>query len=115
VQDTPVGFPELDPVLHTPTRLQLVSVLARLGDGEELNFPHLQELLGLTAGNLSTHLRRLEEAGYVAVSKAHRDRVPVTGVALTPIGRERFRTYATTMLGYLDGSAVDRILTTEGS
>jgi DNA-binding transcriptional ArsR family regulator len=104
------GLPELDPVLHAQTRLQLASVLARLSDGQELIFPQLQELLGLTAGNLSTHLRRLEEAGYVAVSKAHRDRLPVTGVALTGLGRERFVRYAQTMRDYLDGSAVDRIL-----
>jgi len=109
------ALPQLDPVLHAQTRLQLTSVLARLDDGEELVFPRLQELLGLTAGNLSTHLRRLEEAGYVAVTKTHRDRVPVTGVALTPVGRDRFRAYATTMLGYLNGSAVDRILAPEGS
>lgn len=111
----PNGLPELDPVLHAQTRLQLASVLARLEDGEELIFPQLQGLLGLTAGNLSTHLRRLEEAGYVAVSKAHRDRVPVTGVALTTVGRDRFRTYAATMQGYLNGSAVERIIATEGS
>ena len=109
------GLPELDPVLHAQTRLQLAAVLARLGDGEELIFPRLQELLGLTAGNLSTHLRRLEEAGYVAVSKAYRDRLPVTGVALTAVGRQRYHRYAEIMQGYLDGSAADRLLATEGS
>ena len=109
------GLPELDPVLHAQTRLQLAAVLAGLGDGEELSFPRLQSLLGLTAGNLSTHLRRLEDAGYVAVSKAHRDRVPVTGVALTPVGRDRFRCYALAMQDYLNGSAVQRIIAMEGS
>ena len=112
---SPTGLPELDPVLHAQTRLQLTSVLARLGEGEELNFPQLRELLGLTAGNLSTHLRRLEDAGYVAVSKAYRDRVPVTSVALTPVGRDRFRAYANTMRDYLNGSAVERITATEAS
>jgi DNA-binding MarR family transcriptional regulator len=115
VSALPDGLPDLDPVLHAQTRLQLTSVLARLAEGEELIFPQLQELLGLTAGNLSTHLRRLEEAGYVAVSKAYRDRVPVTGVALTSVGRDRFRTYATTMQSYLDGTAVERIIATEAS
>jgi len=107
------GLPELDPVLHAQTRLQLAAVLVRLDDGEELSFPQLQELLGLTAGNLSTHLRRLEDAGYVAVSKAYRDRVPVTGVALTSIGRDRFRSYAGAIQDYLNGSAVERIIVTE--
>jgi DNA-binding MarR family transcriptional regulator len=115
VSALPDGLPDLDPVLHAQTRLQLTSVLARLADGEELIFPQLQELFGLTAGNLSTHLRRLEEAGYVAVSKTYRDRVPVTGVALTPVGRDRFRTYATTMRSYLDGTAVERIIAMEAS
>lgn len=104
------ALPELDPVLHTQVRLQLTAVLIRLAADDELTFPQLQEVLGLTAGNLSTHLRRLEDAGYVTVSKAYRDRVPVTGVALTPFGRQRFHGYATTMQHYLDGSAMDALI-----
>ena len=56
-------------------------------------FPRLQELLEMTAGNLSTHLRRLEDAEYVAVEKTHRGRTPVTYIALTTRGRRAFEDY----------------------
>lgn len=71
-----------------------------------LGFGHLQSRLGLTAGNLSTHLRKLEDAGYVAVEKVFRDRVPATEAALTDVGRDAFAAYAATLRGYLDGTAL---------
>ena len=54
----------LDPVIHGPVRLRVMVTLATLRKGDSLSFTRLQELLGLTPGNLITHLRRLEEAGY---------------------------------------------------
>ena len=96
-------FPVLDPVLHAPTRLQLAVLLEAVGDGRELTFPQLQELTGATAGNLSTHLRKLEEAGDVAVIKDYDDRTPVTRTRLTAQGRERLTTYREGMRTYLDG------------
>ena len=103
-------FPVLDPVLHAPTRLQ-VAVLLEAGDGErELTFPQLQELTGTTAGNLSTHLRRLEDAGYVAVTKAYDDRTPVTSVQLTGRGRERLAAYRRDVTRHLDGGLAARLL-----
>ncbi len=54
---------ELDPVIHAPARLRLMVTLATLRDGDNLSFTRLQELLGLTPGNLITHLRKLEDAG----------------------------------------------------
>ena len=96
-------FPVLDPVLHAPIRLQLVVLLETVGEGQALTFPQLQELTGATAGNLSTHLRRLEEAGDVAVTKDYDDRIPVSRVRLTRRGRERLATYRQAMRTYLDG------------
>jgi DNA-binding MarR family transcriptional regulator len=101
---TPV-LPELDQLVHAPARLQLVTVLASHRD-VPLAFSDLQRSLAITAGNLSTHLRKLEDAGYVAVTKAHRDRVPVTWIALTDLGRDRLDDYRRTMRAYLDGSVV---------
>ncbi len=63
---------ELDPVIHAAARLRITAALATLHRDESITFPRLQELLEMTAGNLSTHVRKLEEAGYVAVEKTHR-------------------------------------------
>lgn len=103
-------LPDLDAVIHAPVRLGLVVVLAGLLEGDELAFGDLQELLALSPGNLSTHLRKLEEAGYVTVTKSFRDRVPVTTVALTPRGRDAHAAYVAAMTTYLDGSAADDLL-----
>lgn len=86
-------LPELDPVIHAQARLRVVSALSALGDGDQLAFPRLQDLLDMTAGNLSTHLRKLEEADYVSVEKTHQGRTPATFVALTRRGRLAFEQY----------------------
>ena len=88
-----VPVPELDPVIHAQARLRVVSALSALPGGDRLAFPRLQELLDMTAGNLSTHLRRLEEAGYVEITKTHHGRMPVTFVALTTRGKAAFEQY----------------------
>ncbi|GAA5091149.1 transcriptional regulator [Microbacterium yannicii] len=84
---------ELDPVIHAAARLRITATLATLDPGESIAFPRLQELLDMTAGNLSTHVRKLEDAGYVAVEKTHRGRTPVTYLALTKQGRRAFEDY----------------------
>lgn len=94
---------ELDPVIHAQARLRIVSVLATLEQGGSITFPRLQELLDMTAGNLSTHLRKLEEAEYVAVSKSHEGRTPVTYLALTTKGRRAFEDYTAALRGLLGG------------
>jgi DNA-binding MarR family transcriptional regulator len=80
---------ELDPVIHVPVRLRMMVTLAELAPGDTLSFPRLQELLELTAGNLITHLRKLEDAGYVTTRKSGR----VTTAALTNEGRAAFTAY----------------------
>jgi DNA-binding transcriptional ArsR family regulator len=113
-----VALPELDPVLHAPARLRVVTVLLAGPHGDPSAFAELQSRLGLTAGNLSTHLRKLEEAGYVAVDKVFRDRVPTTSVSLTETGRRAHAAYAAAMTSYLDGSALvadDAHTTTEAT
>ncbi|MBO1739813.1 transcriptional regulator, partial [Leifsonia sp. TF02-11] len=66
-----------------------------------ISTPRLQLLLDTTARNLATHLRKLEDAGYVEVEKAHRGRVPVTYLALTTTGRRAFEDYTATLRGIL--------------
>ena len=83
----------LDPVIHAEARLRVMATLATLPAGDRIAFPRLQEVLTMTAGNLSTHLRRLQDAGYVQVVKTHRGRTPVTYLALTSRGRRAFEAY----------------------
>ena len=80
---------ELDPVIHVPTRLRLIVSLSELAPKDTLTFARLQDLHGLTAGNHITHLRKLEEAGYVRTLKEGRG----TSVALTDEGRAAFARY----------------------
>ena len=84
---------ELDPVIHAQGRLRIMASLSTLTAGEQITFPRLQELLEMTAGNLSTHARKLEDAGYIQVEKAHQGRTPVTYLALTKQGRRAFEDY----------------------
>ncbi|MGN7701698.1 transcriptional regulator [Cellulosimicrobium sp. 22601] len=95
----------LDPVIHAPARLRVVATLAALPTGDELSFPKLQKLLDMTAGNLSTHLRKLEDAGYVSVTKTHEGRTPATYLALTARGRSAFEDYTTALTTLLKGAA----------
>lgn len=80
---------ELDPLIHVPARLRIVATLAALPDGDTLSFTRLQEVIGLTPGNLITHLRKLEDAGYVASEKT----ATHTAVALTRRGRDALDVY----------------------
>lgn len=95
---------ELDPVIHAAARLRISATLASLDEGDRITFPRLQELLDMTAGNLSTHLRKLEDAEYVIVEKAHQGRTPVTYVALTRRGRRAFEDYTDTLRSLLGGT-----------
>lgn len=83
----------LDPVIHSQARLRIMTTLTALSGGDSLTFPRLQTLLDVTAGNLSTHLRRLEDAGYVRVTKGHVGRTPTTHVQATREGRRAFEDY----------------------
>jgi DNA-binding HxlR family transcriptional regulator len=93
---------ELDPVIHAQARLRVVVALSVLREGDRLTFPRLQELLGMTAGNLSVHLRKLEEAGYLEVVKTHQDRTPTTLLSLTRRGRLAFEEYTAAVQALLN-------------
>jgi DNA-binding MarR family transcriptional regulator len=78
---------DFDPVLLSRVRLGVISVLV---SREEATFPELKSLLGVTQGNLTIHLRKLEEAGYVTIDKSFVDKKPRTSVSLAPAGRKAF-------------------------
>ena len=87
------SLPELDPVIHAQARLRVTVALAALATGDQITFPRLQQLLEMSAGNLSTHLRKLEDAGYVAIDKSFVGRKPLTRIRLTNGGRDAFVAY----------------------
>jgi len=80
----------LDDVIHGRVRL---GVMAYLADAEVADFTELKALLDVTQGNLSVHLRKLEEAGYVSIDKSFLDRKPLTRVRITDAGRDAFAAY----------------------
>ncbi|MEP7179964.1 MAG: transcriptional regulator [Pseudonocardiales bacterium] len=83
----------LDPLIHVPTRLRMVATLAALPDGDSLTFTRLQDMIGLTPGNLLIHLRKLEEAGYLSSEKTKNGSAPQTTVTLTTQGRSALAAY----------------------
>lgn len=93
---------DLDPLIHAQGRLRIMAALAVLRAGDEISFPLLQELTELTPGNLSTHLRRLEEAGYLTQHKTFTGRTPATYLRLTPEGRIAFDIYSLTITKMLN-------------
>lgn len=84
----------LDDVIHGRVRLGIVAYLA---SAEVADFTELKGLLEVTQGNLSVHLRKLEEAGYVAIDKSFVGRKPLTRVRLTEEGRAAFASYLKAM------------------
>ena len=96
---------ELDPVIHAPARLRIMTTLDEtLAEGDSVTFPHLREQLDMTAGNLTTHLAKLEDAGYVHTEKTFQGRKPATLIQLTLEGRAAFRRYRTTLLNLIGGN-----------
>ncbi len=81
---------EIDRIIHEPARLMIVALLAAV---EEADFQYLRQATGLTQGNLSAHLSKLEEAGYVAIEKTFRGKYPLTICRLTERGREVLENY----------------------
>ena len=81
---------EVDRLVHEPARL---AVMALLYVVDSADFVFLMNQTGLTWGNLSAHLSKLEEAGYLTVEKTFKGKRPNTNLRLTPEGREAFRSY----------------------
>lgn len=94
----------LDPLIHVPARLRILVTLAALNEGDTLSFTRLQAMLDLTPGNLITHLRKLEDAGYLTSEKTGDGAGSTTTVALTTRGRAALEAYTETLrnlLGWL--------------
>jgi DNA-binding MarR family transcriptional regulator len=83
-----VGFNE---TIHQPVRLRIMAALMTLEPADEVDFSYLRNLLQVTDGNLGAHLRKLGDAGYIAVNKLFVERKPRTFVAATTEGRKAFQ------------------------
>ena len=86
----PEPFLQLDRVIHEKVRLAIMSLLAA---SAQLSFTEMRDTLNMTDGNLTAHMRTLQEAGYVSVTKAFRGGRPLTTYSLTAEGRKAFATY----------------------
>jgi len=84
---------DLDALIHQPVRLRLISALAALDEGAELDFTFLRETLGVSDGNLGSHLNKLADAKYVTVHKTFENRRPRTYVKLSRSGQRKFEDY----------------------
>jgi DNA-binding MarR family transcriptional regulator len=86
----PEPFLQLDRVIHEKGRLAIMSMLAA---SPELSFTEMRDALGMTDGNLTTHIRTLQEAGYLSVTKSYQNNRPLTTCALTVAGKKAFTNY----------------------
>jgi DNA-binding MarR family transcriptional regulator len=81
---------DIDPIIHAPARLMVLTYLYVV---ESIDFVFLKRVTELSWGNLSAHLSKLEEAGYIAIEKTFQDKKPNTMIRLTDLGRKSFREY----------------------
>jgi DNA-binding MarR family transcriptional regulator len=83
-------YQQIDDVIHSRIRLAIMAVLVAVDEAE---FIYLREKVGATDGNLSVHLKKLEEAKYISVKKSFSERKPITHYKLTASGRKAFEAY----------------------
>ena len=86
----PEPFLQIDRVIHEKGRLAIMSMLAA---SSELSFTDLRDTLSMTDGNITTHIRTLQEAGYISVTKSFQNNRPLTTCSLTAAGRKAFTQY----------------------
>jgi len=98
-QTPEINLEELDRIIHEPARLNIMLFLYVV---EKADFVYLVHKTGLTKGNLSVHLQKLEQSGYIEVIKEFVNRIPHTLIQLTPQGRNAFDSYRETIKNLLE-------------
>lgn len=91
-------FEKLDPLLHSELRLAVMSLLLSV---EEADFPYIKEQTGATAGNLSVQIDKLQQAGYIEVTKSFEGKRPKTTCKITKVGIKAFETYVNALKSYI--------------
>ncbi len=94
-----IGNDALDPIVHSPARLKILTILKQV---ESADFLFILRHTGLTRGNLSSHLSKLETASYVTITKEFIDKIPHTLIQLTEEGKNALETYRQQMLHKLE-------------
>jgi len=92
-------FNSLNPILHAPLRLAIISLLISV---DEADFNFLLQQTEATKGNLSVQLTKLKAAGYIEIKKGYKNNYPHTSCSILPKGVEAFETYVSDLKGYLD-------------
>ena len=93
-----MDFKELDPILHAPLRLAVISLLLSVKEAE---FTFIKEKTNSTAGNLSVQITKLKEADYIEVIKQFKNNYPLTICRITPRGIQAFENYVTALQSYV--------------
>ena len=87
----------LDETIHQSTRLRIMTMLVSMPESDRLAYGFIQKTLDLTGGNLTSHLRKLEDADFLVITKEFLDSKPQTWVQATPMGRRAFAEYLTNL------------------
>jgi DNA-binding PadR family transcriptional regulator len=90
---------DLDPIIHSRTRLAVLSILVSV---DEASFNYLKQTISTTDGNLSVSLSKLEDAGYISIKKTFKGKKPLTTCKITEKGRKAFSEYVRTLETYID-------------
>jgi DNA-binding MarR family transcriptional regulator len=93
---------ELNELIHQAVRLRIMAALVALNPSEEADFTYLRDLLEVSDGNLGAHLRKLEDAGYIAINKTFVERKPRSFVAVTHEGRKVFQEHVAALEAILN-------------
>ena len=88
-----VGDLDLDETIHQPTRLRIMTLLVSVPESDRLAYGFIQQTLGLTGGNQTIHLRKLEAAGFLAITKEFEGSKPRTWLQATRVGRRAYARY----------------------
>jgi len=91
-------FETLDPIIHAPIRLAILTVLISV---KAADFTYLKEVTETTDGNLATHLQKLEDTGYITVSKSFVGKKPKTTLKITKFGRKAYESYVEDITTYI--------------
>ena len=97
----------LDETIHQSTRLRIMTMIVSLPETDRLTYGFIRETLGLTGGNLTTHLRKLEEADYLTVAKDSHNSRPRTWVQATSTGRQAYTVYLANLVKTLSWAPND--------
>lgn len=92
-------FKDLDPILHSQLRLQIVSILMTV---DVANFSYIKESTNAAAGNISIQIKKLQEAGYIKVEKSFKNNYPNTSISITRKGINAFEDYVDNLKNYIN-------------